>query len=57
MSKCQVVIQVDRNQQNKRGAQIVDFPSYFNELMRRCGYVKASSIVRQRFNISTFIKQ
>jgi len=52
-----MTIQVDRNQQNKQGAQIVDFPSYFDELMRRAGYVRAASIVRQRFNISTFIKQ
>jgi len=56
MSKCRVTIQVDRENQNRQGAQIVDFSRYFDELIRRAGYVEAASIVQKRFNISVFIK-
>jgi len=51
-----MVLMVDRVRQNRRGAQIGDFASYFDELIKRAGYINAADIVRLRFNISVYIK-
>ena len=51
-----MVVMVDRRNQNSKGAKIGDFGKYFNEIMRRAGYMKASDIVRVQFNISVWIK-
>ena len=52
-----VVFTVDRSKQNKQGVRIGDFKSYFDELMKRAGYVKAAHIVKEKFGIETNIKE
>lgn len=51
-----MTVLVNRHHQNDKGRRLGDFPSYFNELVRRAGYMKASDIVRQRFSIYVQIK-
>ena len=48
---------VARKLQNAKGEAIVHFPSYFNQLIRRMGYVKAKHTVRTEFHIFVCIKQ
>ena len=47
---------VDRRLQNSKGKSIVDFKAYFDELLRRTGYIRAKVIVRSEFHIFITIK-
>lgn len=47
---------VNRGKQNEAGSKIADFPAYFDELLRRMGYVNAAHMCRVRFHIHVTIK-
>ena len=44
------IIQIDRTNQNKKGEAINDFKNYFNILLKRTSYIKASEISRINFS-------
>lgn len=52
----QPIILIDRSKQNKKGEAIKDFKAYFDELASRTTYIKASTIVRTKFNIIVCVK-
>ena len=50
------ILLVDRKLQNAKGESIRDFKAYFDELLRRAGYIKAKQIIRQECHIFITIK-
>lgn len=56
METKQFTLLVDRNQQNNKGVAITNIKAYFDELLRRVGYIKAKTIMRREFHIFICIK-
>ena len=56
MANKKVTLLVDRAQQNAKGELIVHLKAYFNQLIRRVGYIKAKLIMRREYHIFVNIK-